>query len=95
MTPINEDLYQAGRADAWRSYEPDEPAGDPVGADEDYDLGWWNGIGQVQAWHAGYAASLAGVHVSPYEAPEDEELRAFWLAGYAAAMESGEGRHAV
>lgn len=91
---INEAQYDAGWADAWLSYDPEAPVGDPVG-DEDYNLGWWVGIGDVQAWNEGYEAGKAGLHACRFVAPEDAEWRALWLIGYGTAMAVDEEvRHA-
>lgn len=96
MTPaINEDLYQAGYEDGWAAYEMAQPAGQPIGVEEDYDLGWWCGVGHADAWHEGFHAAEAGVYVCPYVLVDDESYRFCWLEGYACAMEFGEVRHAA
>lgn len=84
---FDEARVDQGWEDAWLAYEPGEPVGDPVGADESYDLGWWSGIGCCAAWHEGWAAAENGLCHCPYDAESDEEcFRGHWLNGYAAAL---------
>lgn len=88
MTCFDEARVLQGGADAWDAfYESCEPpAGDPVDADESYVLGWWSGIAECTAWHAGWEAALRGVRACPYTAADDESSREFWLKGYADAL---------
>lgn len=93
-TTINEALYQAGFEDGWDWYEPGKPVACPIGVEEDYDLGWWIGLGVAEAWHEGWDACAAGVHVCPYVQVDDEAFRESWMQGYACAMEVDEVRYA-
>lgn len=91
MINFDEMRVEQGQADAWASYNPDQPVGDPVGADESYVLGWWSGIGECQAWNEGLRAARLGLHVCPYAEGSDHEcFREFWLMGYTDALDAGQ-----
>lgn len=90
MNPqIDESQYQAGYADAWDEYRPDDPVGDPVGVHEDYQLGWWCAVGEVSAWHEGWEAASQGALACPYLADADDEcFREPWYRGYWACVKT-------
>lgn len=82
-SPIDECAYQSGYEAAWFDYEHGEPAGDPIGVSDDYQFGWWVGIGEVSAWHEGWEAAEKGVMACPYLTDADDEcFREPWLIGY-------------
>jgi len=90
MTDFDEARVLQGENDAWASYTPGQPVGDPVGADESYVLGWWSGTGECQAWNEGLRAARIGLHACPYLTDSDDGgLREFWLMGYADALAMG------
>lgn len=87
LAQTDEAQFDAGYQDAWVEYEPGEKVGDPVGVDEDYRFGWWNGIGDVSAWHEGWAAYEKGLRCCPYiEGADDECFREPWLKGLRTAQ---------
>lgn len=87
LAPVDEDQYSQGWDAAWEAYEPGEPVGDPVGVSEDYDFGWWCGVGEAQAWHEGWGAAECGVLACPYQRGSDDDCFVDpWLKGYAAAL---------
>ncbi|MDO9104907.1 MAG: hypothetical protein Q7U57_08085 [Methylovulum sp.] len=74
--------FESGYDDAWGEYEPGEPVGDPV-ASENYCFGWWVGIGDAKAFHAGWKAFEDGVRLCPYVIGNDDDcFREPWLEGY-------------
>lgn len=82
---IDERHYEAG----WDEYSPGEPAGDPVDVNDDYRMGWWCGVGNAAAWHAGWEAAEKGVMVCPYRVDADDEcFREPWYEGYFACVTS-------
>lgn len=92
---IDEDSFEAGRLAAWEAYEPRRPVGDPVGVSDDYQFGWWCGVGAASAWHEGYSAARRGLLSCPYSTDGDDEcFREPWLNGYRAAFESDLDREA-
>ncbi len=61
--------------------------GDPVGVDEYYDLGWWNGVGNYLAWEEGWRAAERGILFCPYLIGADDEcFREHWMNGYQGKM---------
>jgi hypothetical protein len=76
--------YEAG----WDAVFIDEAVGDLVGANEDYDLGYWNGVGEAEAWRAGWRDAERGAMACPYVG-DGEVFRETWLRGYAAAFRAG------
>lgn len=85
---IDEEAFDAGHLAAWEAYEPGHPVGEPVGVSDDYQCGWWCGVGNASAWHEGYAAAKRGVLACPYSTDGDDEcFREPWLNGYRAAFE--------
>lgn len=85
---IDEEAFEAGRLAAWDAYEPGHPAGDPVGVSDDYQFGWWCGVGNASAWHEGYSAGKCGMLFCPYAIGADDDcFREPWLNGYRAAFE--------
>lgn len=89
MSPdIDERAYALGFEDAQDAYEHDQPTGDPVGVCEDYELGWWCGVGHCMAWHEGYSAAKRGMLFCPYATGADDDcFRDPWMSGYLAAFE--------
>ncbi|WP_374342652.1 hypothetical protein [Azonexus sp.] len=86
---LQDDDFDRGYADAWDAYKPGRPVADPQFVSEDYDLGWWNGIGAASAWHEGYTAARRGVLACPYiDGNDDECFAPSWMNGYKAAFSS-------
>lgn len=93
---VDEARYIEGYKDGWDACSTGQATGEPVGVHEDYLLGWWNGVGECQAWSDGWDAAQRGQHVCPYHVGTDDEVfRTSWLAGYADALavarEAGHG----
>lgn len=87
LAPVNDDRYDAGYALAWGEYEPGEPVPDPVGVDDDFQFGYWVGIGHAAAWNEGWTAAERGMLVCPYRIGADDEcFRESWLSGYGDAL---------
>lgn len=84
LAPKDEPIYYQGYADGWEACLPGVPPGEPCGAAADYIFGWWVGVGEAQAWQAGWAAAKHGQLLCPYSLDIDcEGLVQPWLDGYA------------
>lgn len=88
LAPASEMEYQAGFDAACETYQDGAPLGDPVGVSEDYQWGWWNGVGFTIAFEEGYRAARRGVLTCPYTDAAEEFFVESWRLGYAAAHES-------
>ena len=87
LAPESEAAFDQGYEAAWEAYEPNQPSGDPIGVDEDYQFGWWVGVGEASAWYEGWEAAEKGVLACPYaEGSDEEDFRGMWLEGYGDAF---------
>jgi len=79
-----ERFYEGYDAGWLRAVEEKSGAvGDPVGVDEYYQLGWWNGVGNCHAWQEGWSAAKRGILFCPYLVGADDEcFRENWMHGY-------------
>ncbi|MFZ5483522.1 MAG: hypothetical protein ACOZB0_04755 [Pseudomonadota bacterium] len=84
------DDYAIGFDAGWDAVFFDECVGDLVGASEDYDLGYWNGVGDAEAWKAGWRDAGRGAVACPYTGDADV-FRDMWRCGYVAAFQAGYG----
>lgn len=81
------DDFERGYEDGWDEYKPLRRVGDPQHVSEDYECGFWNGVGACAAWHEGYKAARRGVLVSPYiDSNDDDCFRQSWVLGYEAGF---------
>lgn len=84
---IDESEFYAGVELGWAEFRSIGQTPDVVGVSDDFQCGYWNGVGGAAAWHAGWAAAEAGVMACPYLFGSDDEcFREIWLNGYADAM---------
>lgn len=61
LDEAREEDYWSGFDAACEAYRDGAPTGDPVGVSEDFDLGWWNGVGWSMAFETGLVAAWRGV----------------------------------
>lgn len=90
--------FEWGYEDGWLAVSVDddaEPIREPEQASEDYLEGFWCGVYAASAWLEGWKSCERGVMACLCD--RDDEACGFhdyWKAGYAAAMEVLEPRHA-
>lgn len=87
MNPAANEEFDLGFELGWQEYRGIGQTPDVAGVSGDFELGYWNGVGDAMAWHAGFSAAESGLMTCPYPTGSDDEcFRDAWFAGYSTAV---------